>query len=370
MQASPAVTQSLSSLLPGSNPPPKLISHAESLLALSRQRASHLKPDEEIARAYACCDIACQKLRAQLRLPLPKSGKAPCKPAVYKKLIKFLEGILNDDGEKATPKKRTANGQMKQPQPVQVDTPSKKQRNDKASFAGTIKASNSKSQEAGDDDAPDFVTPSIRTLCKALSTQTLVPHVYTGTSIVLHFADMWPTPDPPPGFRSDTLALIVALYLLVLTKMQKGKMTTQIYNKTVAKAGEVLVLEEEKHKVEGWIKRINREGWCKGQEWYGTVPEDVLDRDSMTDTAEVAEDDEDDLIPARRRIRRKNVEVDEEDPENVLLPGLGTMMQDAIDWTNDERQAEYKKWKQKIMKEMDALDKGSNGGRVEAAALA
>jgi origin recognition complex subunit 6 len=64
---SPAITQSLSTLLPTlSNPPPRLLNRAESLLALSRQRAARLKPEEEIARAYAYCEIVCDWLRASL----------------------------------------------------------------------------------------------------------------------------------------------------------------------------------------------------------------------------------------------------------------------------------------------------------------
>jgi len=80
---SPAITQSLSTLLPTlSNPPPRLLNRAESLLALSRQRAARLKREEEIARAYAYCEIVCDWLRAQLRLPPTKKGAAPSPKAL------------------------------------------------------------------------------------------------------------------------------------------------------------------------------------------------------------------------------------------------------------------------------------------------
>lgn len=53
----------LHSLLPTHNGalPPQLVDLAGSLLAQSRQRASTLKADEDIARAYACAHLACDR---------------------------------------------------------------------------------------------------------------------------------------------------------------------------------------------------------------------------------------------------------------------------------------------------------------------
>lgn len=41
--------------------PPELLELAVSLLAQSRSKASSLKADEEIARAYACANVACER---------------------------------------------------------------------------------------------------------------------------------------------------------------------------------------------------------------------------------------------------------------------------------------------------------------------
>lgn len=53
----------LVSMLPtyGQDLPPQLIELAGSLLALSRSKASTLKAEEEIARGYACANIACER---------------------------------------------------------------------------------------------------------------------------------------------------------------------------------------------------------------------------------------------------------------------------------------------------------------------
>jgi len=60
---SKAVQHDLLSLLPTiSLPlPPELINLAVSLLAQSRSKAANLKPDEEIARGYACAHITCER---------------------------------------------------------------------------------------------------------------------------------------------------------------------------------------------------------------------------------------------------------------------------------------------------------------------
>ena len=61
-----SVTQALTGLVPSLNGllPPELVELAVSLLAQSRSKASSLKADEEIARSYACANIACERCGA------------------------------------------------------------------------------------------------------------------------------------------------------------------------------------------------------------------------------------------------------------------------------------------------------------------
>ena len=57
------VELALLSLMPtyGKDLPPQLIELTKSLLAQSHNRASALKQEEEIARHYACANIACDR---------------------------------------------------------------------------------------------------------------------------------------------------------------------------------------------------------------------------------------------------------------------------------------------------------------------
>ena len=58
-----SVEQSLCNLLPTlvDSLPDELVKLAATLLAQSRNYGSSLKPDEEIARPYACAEIACKR---------------------------------------------------------------------------------------------------------------------------------------------------------------------------------------------------------------------------------------------------------------------------------------------------------------------
>ncbi|KAK7905547.1 hypothetical protein LTR67_000270 [Exophiala xenobiotica] len=419
-----AIQQFLTVLLPTySQKLPSQLTHlAESLLAQSRQRASNLKPEEEIARAYACCEIACKQLRATCRLPAVKSGGAPCKPAVYKKLLTFLERVLLDEEGSAahhaqTPKsttpnggrrKRAIDGQIKLVEPeatTGTGTP--------ASFLGQIKAASSSkatSRDGTENEAPSWLMPSIRRLCRLFSTPLLAPHVYTGTCVVLRLAGLWPRPEEDGDvggevgggqdansdsnsdslFKEDVTGLLIALYLMTLTRMKSGNMTTSVYKSTCSRSVEQLEYKPAASGVEVWIRRINREGYCGQQDWWVSVPEGVFDfdpnpntlaRDSRVARARGArgiigeenevENEEEvdvdvDVILSSKRRRKTGggsgsggeIEQDQDDdPEGVLLPGLHTMMQNAVDFLSEERTRVYINWKKQFLSKLDRLDK-------------
>ncbi|PHH61521.1 hypothetical protein CDD81_312 [Ophiocordyceps australis] len=85
----------LLSLMPswGSDLPPALVDLADSLMAQSQHKASTLKADEEIARHYACANIACDRLKVALDLP-PIQPRPPVAPRVYKRLYAHLDNVL------------------------------------------------------------------------------------------------------------------------------------------------------------------------------------------------------------------------------------------------------------------------------------
>ena len=114
-----SIEQNLLSLMPTHGPqlPHRLVDTARTLLTQSRQRASTLKADEEVARMYACAHIACERSVAdgprspqrqlpfrhtalthhRLKIPLdlpPIEARPPIPPRVYQRLFTHLDNIL------------------------------------------------------------------------------------------------------------------------------------------------------------------------------------------------------------------------------------------------------------------------------------
>jgi origin recognition complex subunit 6 len=95
------IEQALITLVPTLNSlPEELIDLSTSLLAQSRNKASSLKPEEEIGRTYACAHIAVERLKN--RLDVDKIvARPPVAPRIYKKLYGYLDAALK---EPATPR--------------------------------------------------------------------------------------------------------------------------------------------------------------------------------------------------------------------------------------------------------------------------
>jgi origin recognition complex subunit 6 len=388
-------TTPLLTLLPSYNPttlPPQLTSLATTLLTQSNQRAPHLKPDEEIARAHACAEIAVDRLRESLRLPPKKSarqrgggvgaGGPPCKPAVYAKLKGFLEGVLAREGDavgapgtgkrkrmgnaraegEGTPSKKAKVVGM----PVDTSTPRKSL---PLNMAGP-QATPDRSAGRAADEAPQFVMPTIRRLCKVYDTPAMAPHNYTGTCIILKAAQLWPPGEEhdEASFEGHVVALVVALYLMVLTKMGRGQMSTKVFNGVSQKAVEMFRTKglRREGEISDWIKRINGEGWCKGQSWFESVPEDLFTF-SLAAGQSAVEEDEEDMVDngdgdgdEDMDVRKIDIDVNKDDPEGVLLPGLGTMLHDAVDWYSAARKRDFERWKKGILSQLGTR----NGGTI------
>jgi hypothetical protein len=359
-------------------------------------------------------------------------------------LVAFLGGVLGEEDAattaaasgtpiKSTPggrgRKRTADGSIKQ-RGVEEETESERKAgagvgarartgtgraSATASATATPSKSKSKSNSTtgkGDaflgkvnglahrdaaEEAPRYVMPFIRRLCRTFATPLLAPHVYTGVCVVLKLDGLWPPPPPPSAqdgsqaesavswekdLEEKVVGLLVALYLMVLTRMQTAsKMTTAVYKSTCARAVEVLGYNPGVKGVEGWIRRINQHGYARGQEWFGSVPERVFEFDpdaaADADNVESEEDDDDDegdgrekrdeeddeddfIVSGRRRRRKRETSVDgeeDEDPDAVLLPGLHTMMHHGLDFLGEERTREFEKWKKQFLQRLDRLDR-------------
>ncbi|KOS41943.1 hypothetical protein ACN38_g7164 [Penicillium nordicum] len=439
------VEQALSTLVPthANDLPQELLSYAMSLVAQSRSFSSSLKPEEEIARPYACSEIACKRLTRVLKLP-PLLGHAPCPPRVYKKLYSYLDRSLTSS---STGLKRSASGSVPgtpsrvgsaQTTPTRgtaarntpskavaptprglQNTPSKSTPLKRSMSTANRLESPSKTARKATvprakdihgstiiPDAPAWVMTAIRTVCKILSTpaprtntwsrppisRTLPPHIFSGVSSVLYLTSSMSNDEPgwdresldflepivsingsdkDDDFKELVYAMAVAVYFLVLARRrnpgpdadadieaQKMDKKTFIEMRQTALNSLGLKANDRRHRddVDQWITLIMEQGWANGQEWFENIPyagqlygEDEEGR-SYQDL-----DEEDATLrgvrPPKRSAAGSGTRASQSDhaPRGGLLPGLGTMMQDRIDWLSDDRQEDYVNWKADII---------------------
>lgn len=280
-------------------------------------------------------------------------------------------------------------------------------------------------------DAPEWVMLCVRTVCKTLSTpaprmslwsrppisRTLPPHIFAGVSSILHFISITPSSaldkeaseflDPlrseggedSEDYKDLVYALIVAVYFIVLARRRSpnpasqtatspsaadaNKMDKKTFSEMRQTALSSLGLSpaEKRHgeDVDAWIALIMKQGWAKGQEWFENVPmagESDGDDDEISDHAEDYDEDAGPVSSKRRRCKSNHtlllMQSDLSSQEGRLLPGLGTMMQDRVDWLSEERREDYLEWKAEILKRIEEMERAgrqtANGRREEVAA--
>ena len=185
MPPSNPILLNLQTLLPTLTPlPTELTSLAASLLSQSKSHAPHLKPDEEIARVYACCDIAVDRLQSRLGLERGKA-RPPVPPRVYGKLRGYLDGVLGKGP--GTPK---GGGSVGQDGASGKKTPESRPTSMRKKWAEARKPKRSPAaaqpvEERAGLEVPDYAMPMIRRMCQACETTKAAPHIYTGVSVVL-----------------------------------------------------------------------------------------------------------------------------------------------------------------------------------------
>lgn len=363
-------TQDLTSLLPSlSALPPELVELASSLFAQSRSQATSLKPDEEVARSYACAHIACERLKTRLDLP-NITARPPCPPRIYKKLFAFLDSTL----QARTPRKRArdvdddVNAQHSTPTRAgQATANAKQKRHDASSARYPIKRRTPKRQKqaASVVDCSELL-PMIRGVCEVLGAKEAMPHVYSGVRVEATAID----PEQYP-------ALIIAITLATLKKLGRrlparpseaaaAKMIEfddtlvqrGFYTINEAKNVEDLVMTASELS-EDYGKDWQKAEWCTNIETLtierdGDATDDVYSEINVRPGA-----DEDDLNAVMSsKISTKSLETRKagrKEGDDLLAPGLGTMFCAAVDWLSDERRAAYAHWEQKILAQIEIL---------------
>ncbi|KAJ5584906.1 Origin recognition complex subunit 6 [Penicillium hispanicum] len=453
------VEQALGILVPthANDLPQELLSLALSLVAQSRSFSTSLKPEEEIARPYACAEIACRRLSRALKLP-PLLGHPPCPPRVYKKLYSYLDRSLASSSAgikrstsgsvsgtpsragsaQTTPTKASRLGNTPSkatstPRGLQ-NTPSKSTPLKRSVSVANHLASPSKSARKSTPgrpkglssstiipDAPAWVMTAIRTICKTLSTpaprtttwsrppisRTLPPHIFAGVSSILYLTSSMSNDeegldeetldflepivsirniDNDYDFKELVYAMVVAVYFLVLARRrnpapsEEGEETNndaqKMDKKTFTEMRQTALTclglpTDRKHRddVDQWIALIMEQGWANGQEWFQNIPlAGELDGEDEEGNSYRNLDEEDAAFRGIKLPKRHSATNPGTNPGHAprggLLPGLGTMMQDRVDWLSEDRREDFIEWKSDIM----ARIQGSQSRTERAAA--
>jgi origin recognition complex subunit 6 len=261
--------------------------------------------------------------------------------------------------------------------------------------------------------------PGMSVWSRPAISKTFPPHIFAGVSSILHFVDT--TPDDgldeeylellsrlrsvkdaeSEQYKKSAICLIVAVYFVVLAgrpsldqthqsyaeSSQSGclgsgkkkfdkKTFTEMRRTALTSAGSSPAdLKQHCDDVDIWIVLIMKQNWAKGKEWFENIPaaeaDGTIGGSNGSAAGGVSDGEDSDPVTTRRRKKRPE-ETSLSDVLNVvadsssrggLLPGLGTMMQDRIDWLSEERREDYREWKAGIMRRIEKMErKGKAAG--------
>jgi len=381
--------------------PPSLIDLATTLLAQSRAKAPTLKPDEEIARPFACCHIACERLKNRLALEIGKVGP-PCGPRIYKKLYAFLDSTLQAVEQAGTPRTRRVQDVV---EGDAARTPGSGRGGRGAAVVGSAaratpgslgKRSRAAAQQVSD--LPRYTMPLIRHVCEAHGLPGAATHVYAGVESVYRSLQTAQeleasAPGTPSKRRrsnngqaeaveSVTLpvptddqipALVAVIYLMTASSMRGEESFTvtrsqrlemqprmKLYFARDKTAGSTIDLKSLQTDIQTYYAKAATSGWSD-MEWHRNLPTmDELTSQTQHDeeNGPVTPRKQPAKTPLRRKEKHSQRKIGEEDGYGPagLLPGLGTMFQPAVDWLSEDRREDFAFWKQDILSSVEAIE--------------
>ncbi|KAJ6264867.1 hypothetical protein Dda_1020 [Drechslerella dactyloides] len=349
MSTSRTMERTLTMLLPtATGIPRELIETAGSLVAQSRQRVSNLGPTEEPAREM-------DRLKTKLDLPaVPDKPMAPVPPRVYKILFKQFSDALV--ATQKTPVKRrpaatTAATAGSTSTSMGTSTASSSRL---PSVRGKLQFPAPKADSAVERKI-DGYRPLISELCA--SVPDAIPHVTAGTRYIFSAARYKNLTERPEVLLCAVY--VVAARELVLRREEGGEDAArqrEWYDGRVAEVAAFLDRRGVKDTGEG-------AGW---RDWFDEAVAEVAGEDMRAtrwytemvgqtgvgggDEEEEAglEEEEEEEAPARGKGRRGQVQ--------VMESGIGSMMQDRVDFLSDRRRRAFAEWKADALRRIAQLE--------------
>ncbi|KAI0384723.1 hypothetical protein F5Y04DRAFT_220056 [Hypomontagnella monticulosa] len=379
----------LLSLLPtySKDLPQPLLELASSLLTQSRHTAGTLKAEEEVARAYACAHIACERLKITLDLP-PIQPRPPVPPRIYKRLYTHLENVLPASTVGKLGRVRTPSSKLRdagifgsgQRIPSR-GTPTKEQSLAKFRSPATTKADGTPTKSTGKPPPlqakkkaggtisalPAWVRPTIQFMCKELDEERIGRTVLAGMQTIAaphgkRTKDEWVNDHLTP--------LLAAVYFLVSSQLYVLERGRELDDPQYVRIRKLIL------KTIGQAQdNVTVTGMDEDELWIGWT--DIKSRDVDGAVAKVVENQwqkEEWFAGIKHLARTKDVEADEEDAEmggsderpfseKLHVQRGDTMLQSKWDMTEKKRQ-EYRSWKDDMLRRIQEIER-SRGSEME-----
>lgn len=174
--------------------------------------------------------------------------------------------------------------------------------------------------------------------------------------------------------RKDKVpALVAAAYILVFTRLLGKEMSGKEYvvlRRSILTAlmalkedeevlGKVEAVEKGDKAWEGWenivgkdvdrwLMELSARGWV-GLDWFGNIESGA--------GVDVPEQQDEEMEEVENGEEQEEEDGEEEEP----MMGLGTMMQDRVDYLSARKREEYQIWREGIMARMEEIEKAKEG---------
>ena len=204
---------------------------------------------------------------------------------------------------------------------------------------------------------PVWTMPVIRRLCRKLGTPGAPHHVFAGVSSIFTFIQA----DGSSSVQHDIKipALIIAIYFfttarLIGVEIKSEQLVHQMTEaltlmKEIAEQGIDLEVVTEME-VRTHMRQVALQKWVE-MDWFRNIKLGSgiganKDEEEVVSIHSASESDEQDVILPGRKSSKMSLE---KSGKQYLQPGLGTMMQERVDYLSDEHNRDFQEWKTDIM---------------------
>lgn len=204
--------------------------------------------------------------------------------------------------------------------------------------------------------APVWVMPVIRHLCKTLCAPVATPHVFAGVSSILSSDDR-PADINVPALITTTCILtlntITGDETAPAEYLQRREAALTAVQEALAQQG--VQVKCSQVDIDDCMRQVNKYGWTD-MDWF-----ENLEKGSCLNETEHGEEgcwanDADDQEGRILPIHSHSPVSMDFDEGGYLQAGLGTMMDERVDYLSDEKRRSYERWKKETLLQIDKLE--------------